>query len=378
MVDPPRPMTWATGSILALTPAQLAALRTVRATAVRGRAEAQALARAMLAQARTGMTVAQLCDRVSDRARVALHFHPDRLAADGRSVVRGLLDDGYYLNQFETGISNGGLGAIRESFEQRLFEGAYNRLGVPARERPRYGGLDIVRWPDGPCPRFGSCYLTLRPEVLKRCTFSFGDSATYPGAVGTLDVFEPVLAALLEAAHAGGHTSVLAPCNTVLGLRQPNVATVADLLMDGPKRANEPGRALDDYIEAQVHGPVQLLTDAEALVADPSFQGTATGSLLEVVAARYDLAMSWHQGFELDADEVPAEFRGPEVRALGQRIANDLGSGSGRLDAELLGRAARQAVLSQGSLPAHGELGVTLQRLKQLWHVLVAYGRPWA
>jgi hypothetical protein len=31
---------------------------------------------------------------------------------------------------------------------------------------------------------------------------------------------------------------------------------------------------LDDYIEAQVHGPVRLDADVEALVLDPSFRGT--------------------------------------------------------------------------------------------------------
>ena len=31
---------------------------------------------------------------------------------------------------------------------------------------------------------------------------------------------------------------------------------------------------LDDYIEAQVHGPVRLDRDVEALVLDPSFRDT--------------------------------------------------------------------------------------------------------
>jgi hypothetical protein len=36
---------------------------------------------------------------------VAVHFHPDRIAADGRVVVERLLDDGVYRSQFETRIS---------------------------------------------------------------------------------------------------------------------------------------------------------------------------------------------------------------------------------------------------------------------------------
>jgi len=39
---------------------------------------------------------------------VALNFHPDRIAADGRMVTEALLADGVYRSQFATGISNGG------------------------------------------------------------------------------------------------------------------------------------------------------------------------------------------------------------------------------------------------------------------------------
>jgi Protein of unknown function (DUF3626) len=38
--------------------------------------------------------------------------------------------------------------------------------------------------------------------------------------------------------------------------------------------AAEPADALDDYIEAQVHGPVRVGRDVEAVVIDSSFRGT--------------------------------------------------------------------------------------------------------
>lgn len=199
---------------------------------------------------------------------------------------------------------------------------------------------------------------------------------TEPTAVGTLDVFEPVLAALLDAAEVGAHTSVISACGTVLGLGSPSVAMLVRLLMEGPSTRSAPGRALDDYIEAQVHGPVRLGSDVEALVADPSFRGSAVGVQLEDIAARNCFNLSWHQGFELDADEVPADFRGPEVRALAKRVTADLGDGSDRLDAELIGRAARRVVSDPSHFADHGEPNETLQHLKQLRHVLVAYGRP--
>ena len=308
--------------------------------------------------------------------RVALNFHPDRIAASGRTVAEALLLDGEYRNQFETLISNGGLGAVREGFEARLFAGAYNQARATASERPRYGGLDLVRHPDGPCPRFGSYHLRLVPDVLHRCTFSFGDTVTAPTAVGTIDVFEPLLAALLGATEKGRHTSVIGPCNTLLGPEAPSVMMLVSLLLDGPKAKSKPGRALDDYIEAQVHGQVELGSDVEALVADPSFRATSVGTQLEEIADRFGFELRWHQGFVLDSQEVPAHFRGPEVRALGERIAAEFGDGSGRIDAELVGRAARVVVTDPERFADHGDASVTLQHLKQLWHVLVAYGHP--
>lgn len=359
-----------------LTAAQLRPLGHVRAVAERDRDAATERAATVLAGARTDVAPGELCASVAARGRVALNFHPDRIAGDGRTVAGALLADGIYRNQFETAISNGGLGAVRDRFEERLFAGAYSQVGVSPSERPRYGGLDLVGHPDGPCPRFGSCHLRLRREVLRRCTFSFGDSVTEPTAVATIDVFEPVLAALLAAAEAGRHPSVMGPCDTVLGLESASPMMLVSLLIDGPAARTRPGRALDDYIEAQVHGPVRLGHDVEALVADPSFRGSPTGGQLEAMAERFGFALSWHDGFVLDANDVPAHFRGPEVRALAGRVAAEFGDGSDRIDAELIGRAARRVVTDPDHFADRGEPSETLEHLKQLWHVLVVYGHP--
>lgn len=90
----------------------------------------------MLPRAGTPGGVSELCARIAAVGRVALNFHPDRTAADGRTVAEALLEDGTYRNQFETLISNGGLGAVRERFEERLFAGAYSHVGVDPSERP--------------------------------------------------------------------------------------------------------------------------------------------------------------------------------------------------------------------------------------------------
>lgn len=363
-------------SSVPLTAAQAAALEHVQTLAERDRATATERAAMVLARAGIELDVGELCALIAERGRVVVNFHRDRIASDGRTVLGALSEDGLYRNQFETGISNGGLGAVRERFEEQLFAGTYAQAGVLAVERPKYGGLDLVGHLDGPCPRFGSCHLRLRREVLFRFSFSFGDSVTEPDAVGTIEVFEPVLAALLDAIEAGGHTSAIGSCSTVLGLEAPSVSFLVALLRDGPQQRRQPGRALDDYIEAQVHGPLRLADDVEALVADPSFRQTTFGAQLEGLARTFGFSLFWHPGFVLDADEVPAHFRGPEVRTLGCRIAAELGDGTGRLDAEVLGRAARLVVADPDHFADHGTPVETLQHLKQLWHVLVAYGHP--
>ena len=115
-------------------------------------------------------------------------------------------------------------------------------------------------------------------------------------------------------------------------------------------------------------------SEAEAIVADPSFRGTEIGRILGETARRHGLELSWHVGFELDAAEVPAEFRGPAIPVIAQRIAREFGGGSSRLHAELIGRAARSVVTDPDRWRDWDTPAETLQRIKQLWHVLVQFG----
>jgi hypothetical protein len=309
-----------------------------------------------------------LLDGVAAAGIAAVHFHPGRIASDGRMVVEGLSDDGVYRGQCVTGISNGGLtafpGGERDRWEERLFVGAYQGDGVTPQERPVYGGLDLVGHPDGPCPRFGSCHLRLRPAVMSRTTFCFGDSHDDPDDGGTIDAFEPVLAALLEAAGRTG---------AVLGRSGTGVGDLVAWLRGPRPTLSAPGRAIDDYIEAQVHGPVRLGHDIDAVVADPSFRAGEVGRELEALAGRYELELRWHPGFVLAAGAVPADLRGPAIPVLARRIAREL-TDNGNLDAEVLGRAARSVATEPERWADHGTPADTLQHIKQLWHVLVIRG----
>ena len=291
---------------------------------------------------------------------ITVSFHPDRLLADGRTVAERLVLDARYRSQFETGISNGGLtafpGGDREVWEQRMFGGAYPPS--VAVDRPVYGGLNLAGHCDGASPRFGSCFLRLDPAMSARATFSHGDSVTEPTVVGTADAFGGIWAALL---------SSVARTGSALGLRASSPAAWVQAL--AVARA-EPGRCLDDYVEAQVHGGLPLGAGVTAVVADPSFAGTPTGALLAELAPE----LRWHPGFVLGPDEFGEELRGPVAPVLAAFVASRYGAD--HVDAALVGRAARSVVREPAEWARFGPPAEVLQQLKYLWHILVLRGRP--
>lgn len=320
--------------------------------------------------------VADLVKVICDIARLTINFHPDRLLADGRSVIAALYEEGIYRSQFETKISNGGLtafaGGDRDMWEAAMLGGAYQAQGVAGAERPKYGGLNLMNYDDGACPRFGSCHFRLKEHVLRRATLVFGDSASDPEDIGVINGFEPVLAGLLEEIEAHGN---------VLGRREVDVTTfVSALLHPGDLRTcsfhRSQGRALDDYIEAQIHGKLRMAEDIDALIADPSFQNTATGELLEATAKKYGFPLEWHEGFELALEDVPSDFRGPEMPSLARRVLENHALENGYLDAATIGLAAVSVVANPEWWQDWGSPSDTLQHIKYLWHILVVYGKP--
>jgi hypothetical protein len=249
--------------------------------------------------------------------RVTLHFHPDRLVA-GTPILDLIARDGLYRSQFETGVSNGGLtahpGGDRWQWESRMFAGAYDN--GPAADRPKYGSLNFRRRLVGGSPRFGSAYLRLAAHTLARTTFCYPDSALEPGHFGTASR----LSALVALAEADN--------------RDP----------------------LDDYIEAQVHGTVDLASDAEALVLDPCYRDTPT----ESAARHLTCPIEWHGGFTLTTTELRRHpgYRGQQFVDLGASLARD-----GQLNPRILGDASRTGQYDE-------------QALKRIWHYVARFGSP--
>lgn len=252
--------------------------------------------------------------------RVTLNFHPDR-SVRGTPILRAMAADDTYRSQFETGTSKGGLtahpGGDRWVWERRIFGGAYD--AAPDRERPKHGALNHRRRPVGGAPRFGSSHLRLTRDALARTTFCYPDS-----------VFEPDLFAT---AHR-------------FDLATPADQDLATGVTDD----------LDSYVEAHVHGVVDLAEDVEALVLDPSYRGTE----VEDAAHELPLAVEWHDGFRVDLQTVRAQpdYRGTHVVALAEVVAVDEW-----LTPDLIGHAV--------ATEQHDR-----QALKQVWHHLARFGAP--
>ncbi|MEV1287025.1 DUF3626 domain-containing protein [Micromonospora sp. NPDC049679] len=253
---------------------------------------------------------------VDSTLRVTLNFHPDRLVRE-RPILLGLAEDGVYHSQFVTGASNGGLtaypGGDRWRWESRIFGGAYD--DALDHERPVYGALNFRRNPVGGAPRFGSAHFRLTADTLARATFCYPDSVFEPSAFGVAAGMS-----LIELADADDRD------------------------------------ALDDYIEAQVHGSVRLHRHVEALVLDPSYRGTA----VEAAAVGLPCPVEWHPGFRLSVAELRChpDYRGQEYVDLGAEIAVD-----GHLDPRIIGDAALTGRFDQ-------------QALKRVWHYLARFGAP--
>ena len=301
--------------------------------------------------------------REFSRFPVTVNFHPDRISADGRTAAESLLLTGVYRTQFETGTSAGSYSpepdGARAGWERTLF----GLESVDPVQRPRYGALNVAGYPDGAAPRFGSCVLELTSRTLARSTFAVGDSVSLPDDIGTFEESMPVLAGLLELADSTGEV-----------FRMPNgsVGAVVDLLR-APRssaRMTEPGRALDHYLEVQVHGPIHLDSDVTGMVLDPSFRGTDIGDQLTSAAAANGVRVRWHRGFRTTPQDIDPNFRGPRTVELAQRVQDAFGT----VTAETIGRAARR-------WPADADTPVIgadrpAKQLKQLWHALVEFGVP--
>lgn len=257
---------------------------------------------------------------------ITVHFHPGWGSGES-TVIEALAATGVYRSQWETGTSNGGLtaheGGDRWRWESRIFHGRYD--SAAAADRPVYGAWNRRDDPYGASPRFGSAYLRLRPEVVDRATFCWPDSVFAPEVVGGPERLHEICD--------------LADSGLLDERRLPDSA--ADLPLDDP---------LNDYVEAHVHGGLDLGRDVEALVLDPSDRDAHVDAI-----GRLGCTVEVHGGYRVRAEEIDPAYRGDVPVELAQRL-------SGVVTPARLAAAARSG--------DHDPQAVTW-----LWHCLARFGR---
>ncbi|MEO5712374.1 MAG: DUF3626 domain-containing protein [Luteolibacter sp.] len=247
---------------------------------------------------------------------LTINFHPDRTTPNGLPILEAIRRDGHVKSQFESGMSNGSLsayeGGARWEWEQKAFFGIYD--GCEAFERPKYGALDRRMTGGGGSPRFGSSYFRLKSHVLERATFCYPDS-----------FFEPEDFCVVK--------------------KLSRLVWLVD--SDDPD-------LLDDYIEAHIHGPIDVERDVDALVLDPVYKGTS----VEDLADGLPCDVEWHAGFvtTVDVIECHPDYRGLEIVRIAKSLSND-----GRLDPFILGQAVKSGAYEP-------------QAVKKVWHYLARFG----
>lgn len=324
-------------------------------------------------------TLAVICDRsneehgmietiisnIQNNAQIAVHFHPDALNVNEVSVSESLLDSGIYLNQFVTHLSNGLLApeidGQRAKWEDMLFGSAYQSVDLSL--RPKYGSLSLLPSLYGPSPRFGSCYFLLKPECMRHSTFCYGDSSSNPKERGTWKTLENVVAALFVDCFTNEQVlglSNIRPPHLFAHLRQDLYSRKA--LQDCISLRN-----LNHYIEAQIHCEISLSKHVTTLVADPSYQHSKYGDVLQKICSKYNISLQWHDGFQLDVHDVVDNFRGNLMSTIARKIAvHDI------IHAEIIGKARIDAVKNPQKWEQFEE--PPSQLLKCLWHVLLRFG----
>ena len=255
---------------------------------------------------------------LNKNATITVNFHPDA-EHYGNIMIASLAIDGVYRSQFETGISNGALAkhsnAGRWRWERQIFGRAYEDCN-PA-DRPKYGALNFKQLLGGASPRFGSAHLRLTSNVLSRTTFCFPDSHMGARDFGTADRM-----GLLE--------------------RLDNFRSLPD--------------PLDHYVEAQVHGLLNIEDSVAAVVLDPSHQGTE----VDEAAHKLGCPVEWHSGFSLSVAHLSecATYRSEEVADLAASLFE--------------GEVITPAVLGNAQRAEQADP----KTLKHLWHCLARFGAP--
>jgi hypothetical protein len=211
----------------------------------------------------------------------------------------------YYRNLFEIDVTtmnihNDNL-TERFQFESTLFDGLYDE-DVLVHDRIKHGILD-VGFPESDARQHGHSHLELKPFVRYRSSYSYGDSGWWKGA-RNLTLLETLIpeqiishwtprdmkSLMVAAAAATGDKEVQANVNQHLRKYNSEENKLKQAVRAFFKR--DPPQVW--YIEAQIHGPINLRRDLSALVVDRYYQENATlVRQLDAFIAKFGVPYRW-------------------------------------------------------------------------------------
>jgi len=316
--------------------------------------------------ASAGVDALSLIEAIRHRP-ITVNFHPDRFSNNGLTIISNLIRQGQYHSQYMTGTSNGGRtayrGGDRDIWEKRIF---FDTYPPGAKNRPVYGALNIFGYLDGASMRFGSCFFTLKDEVVVRCTYAYGDSSSTPKTLCTFESFWGIADEILRE-----YTQKGIILNRVFThFTEPEVLSALLFFDHVPKNM---GRNLNNCIEVHVHGDVMLGDDVESLYIDESYRNTDIEVQACTLCERYKITLQWIPERRLPIHHIDALFRGPKLGELARLIDEKFGH-KGYIDAELIGRGSRDSVCRPEAWSRIGNETELFQYFKQLWHTVGYFG----
>ena len=345
---------------------QAEALTRVRKYARIKSAEQQAIADVFCKS--SGVDISALINRVLINP-ITINFHPDHFSNNGKTIIENLIEQGQYQGQFRTGTTNGGrsayIGGDRFLWEQRIFFDAYPQDTI---DRPKYGALNLFRYIDGASVRFGSCFFVLKQDIIKRCTFAYGDSSSNPVTLCTSDTFIGIIAEMFNEFVSKGKV-----LDHVFDQAVTSKGEILAILLNPCNTMKDLGRNLDYCIETHIHGDILLDEDIESFYVDGSFLNTIIGEQAEALCMKYGVTLYWIPKRQIDIDSIGGLFRGPKIPILAKKIDSIFGK-QGFINAKLIGQASRDSFLHPDVWGDMGSEPELFQYLKQLWHTVGYFG----
>lgn len=230
---------------------------------------------------------------VRSAAPIIIHINLDK-------VLRFLVKDTHYRNQFETGTSGGSTDLVaRKSWEDRIFKKSYKHSSPS--ERVKYGVLNIVGDPRGvrSCVHYGDSFLQLK-KVRLRTTFASMDTSGAGVKLSCCEHYENVLYEYTN--------------NEITAIMDVATGKVPFHRSD----------CISQYKEVQIHGPVSLSENVECIVVNARHQGDSRITrLLDRFVKQNECNLIWMDHDDL-AGAAPLPFGAPGLFSTARSLSGSL------------------------------------------------------